>query len=93
MIGLAEVLVVGVIVALIVLSRRRGGPPSRSRETRARATRSGARVPRHLVTLVGAVGAAVVVALVAVWAKLPPSVGTVAAGLVAGIAAAMLANR
>lgn len=91
MIGLAEILVVAVIVLLILVSGRRGDPPARAPDVWEAHARI--RIPRHLVTIVGAVAAAVVAAFTAVWMDLPAGVGTVATGLVAGIAAAMLANR
>ncbi|MDP6580625.1 MAG: hypothetical protein QF681_08220 [Vicinamibacterales bacterium] len=91
MIGLAEILIVAVLVGLILVSRRRGGPPARERHARA-GTEITVRVPRYTGTLIGAVVAAVAVAVGAIWYELPPAVGTVAAGLVAGIVAAGLAT-
>jgi len=92
MIGLAEVLVVAVLLGVIFLSRRRGGAGVREQHVDVD-TEITVRLPRHLITVVGAVAAAVAVAVGALWMALPPAVGTVAAGLVAGLVAAGLATR
>ncbi len=91
MIGLAEILIVALLVGLIFVSRRRGGPPARERPAMGE-TEITVRVPRYTGTLVGAVASAVAVAVGAIWYELPPAVGTVAAGIVAGIVAAGLAT-
>jgi len=92
MIGLAEIVIVALLVGLIFVSRRRGGPPARERPAPGE-TEITVRVPRYTGTLVAAVGAAVAVAAGAIYLELPAVVGPVAAGIVAGIVAALLASH
>lgn len=93
MIGLAEIVVVAVVVGLIYVSQRRGGRAAQSSRERSPEPddRTTITVPRHLVTLLICVSLAVAAALGTTYMALPPWLGAVAAGLAAGITATALA--
>ena len=93
MIGLAEVVVVAVVLGLIYVSQRRGGRAAQSgRERQVMPDdRTTFTVPRHLVTLLVSVSVAVAAALGTTHFALPPWLGAVAAGLAAGIVATTVA--
>ena len=93
MIGLAEIVVVAVVVGLIYVSQRRGGRSSESSRERQVGPddRTTITVPRHLATWLVSSSLAVAVALGTTYMGLPPWLGAVAAGLAAGSAATALA--
>ena len=91
MIGASEILIVAAIALLVLFSQRRGRPVQRDPDV-WEATAS-IRIPRYLFTLIGAVLAALATAGGVLWFDLPGFIGTLATGLVAGLVAALLANR
>jgi hypothetical protein len=93
MIGLAEVLVVAVLLGVIFLSRRRGGAGVVREQHVGVDTGITIKLSRHMITVVGSVAVAVAVAVTALWMALPPILSTIVAGIVAGLVAAGLATR
>ena len=99
MLGLSEIVVIGVIVLVLLLAGRArldrppAAPPDGAADVwEARAT---IRIPKYLITVLLALAAAAAVAGAAVWLQLPAWVGALSAGVVAGagVVAAMQAGR
>ena len=91
MIGASEILIVAAIALLVLFSQRRGRPVQKSPDVWE--VSASVRIPRYLLTVIGAVLAGLVTAGAVLWFDLPGFIGTLATGLVAGLVAALLANR
>ena len=94
MLGLSEIVVIGVIVLVLLLAGRSRSdrPPAAADVWEARAT---IRIPKYLATVLLALAAAAAVGGAAVWLQFPAWVGALSAGVVAGAGAvaAMQAGR
>lgn len=98
MLGLSEIVVIGVIVLVLLLAGRArldrppAAPDGAADVWEARAT---IRIPKYLITVLLALAAAAAVAGAAVWLQFPAWVGALSAGVVAGagVVAAMQAGR
>lgn len=98
MLGLSEIVVIGVIVLVLLLAGRARldrpptAPDGAADVWEARAT---IRIPKYLITVLLALAAAAAVAGAAVWLQFPAWVGALSAGVVAGagVVAAMQAGR
>lgn len=91
MIGASEILIVAAIALLVLFSQRRGRPVQKSPDVWE--VSASVRIPRYLFTVIGAVLAGLATAAAVLWFDLPGFIGTLATGLVAGLVAALLANR
>lgn len=90
MLGLSEIVVIGVIVLVLLLAgRSRSGRPPAATDGAADVweARATIRIPKYLATVLLALAAAAAVGGAAVWLQFPAWVGALSAGVVAGAGA------